>query len=61
MCYAVMAHVTDYDVWHQSEASVSVDMVVKTLHQNTEMAQQSIQMLANIATVILIIHNVNNN
>lgn len=45
MCYAVMAHVTDYDVWHQSEASVSVDMVVKTLHQNTEMAQQSIQQL----------------
>jgi 5'-methylthioadenosine phosphorylase len=42
ICYAVMAHVTDYDVWHQSEASVSVDMVVKTLHENTEIAQKSI-------------------
>jgi len=42
MCYAVMAHVTDYDVWHQSEASVSVEMVVKTLHENTEIAQKSI-------------------
>ncbi len=45
MCYAVMAHVTDYDVWHQSEASVSVDMVLKTLHDNTEVAQKSIHQL----------------
>jgi 5'-methylthioadenosine phosphorylase len=42
MCYAVMAHVTDYDVWHVSEEPVSVDMVVKTLHQNTEVAQNTI-------------------
>ncbi|KAF0111605.1 MAG: 5'-methylthioadenosine phosphorylase [Chloroflexi bacterium] len=42
MCYAVMAHVTDYDVWHQSEAAVSVDMVIKTLQKNTEIAQKSI-------------------
>ncbi len=42
MCYAVMAHVTDYDVWHVTEEPVSVDMVVKTLHQNTEIAQQTI-------------------
>jgi 5'-methylthioadenosine phosphorylase len=42
MCYAVMAHVTDYDVWHQSEAAVSVEMVIKTLHKNTEIAQKSI-------------------
>lgn len=45
MCYAVMAHVTDYDVWHLSEASVSVDMVLKTLHENTELAQKSILQL----------------
>ncbi len=42
MCYCVMAHVTDYDVWHVTEEPVSVDMVVKTLHQNTEVAQQTI-------------------
>lgn len=42
MCYAVMAHVTDYDVWHLSEASVSVEMVVNTLHKNTEVAQNTI-------------------
>jgi len=45
MCYAVMAHVTDYDVWHQTEESVSVDMVIKTLHENTEVAQKSISLL----------------
>ncbi|PKN98313.1 MAG: S-methyl-5'-thioadenosine phosphorylase [Chloroflexi bacterium HGW-Chloroflexi-4] len=45
ICYAVMAHVTDYDVWHQSEESVSVDMVIKTLHKNTEIAQKTITTL----------------
>ena len=45
MCYAVMAHVTDYDVWHQTEEVVSVDLVIKTLLQNTEVAQKSIQHL----------------
>jgi 5'-methylthioadenosine phosphorylase len=42
MCYAVMAHVTDYDVWHIAEESVNVDLVIKTLHKNTELAQQTI-------------------
>lgn len=45
MCYAVMAHVTDYDVWHQSEETVSVDMVIKTLHHNTDIAQKTITTL----------------
>jgi 5'-methylthioadenosine phosphorylase len=42
ICYAVMAHVTDYDVWHLSEESVNVDLVVKTLEQNTEVAQKTV-------------------
>lgn len=45
MCYAVMAHVTDYDVWRLHEESVNVDIVVKTLQKNTEVAQQTIQLL----------------
>jgi 5'-methylthioadenosine phosphorylase len=28
ICYTVMAHVTDYDVWHVSEEPVTVDKVV---------------------------------
>ncbi len=45
MCYAVMAHVTDYDVWHVSEEPVSVEMVVRTLNRNTEVAQEAIKIL----------------
>ena len=45
MCYTVMAHVTDYDVWHISEAPVSVEMVIKTLNKNTLAAQASISRL----------------
>ncbi len=45
MCYAVMAHVTDYDVWHISEETVTVEMVVKILKSNTSLAQQAIKHL----------------
>jgi 5'-methylthioadenosine phosphorylase len=46
MCYAVMAHVTDYDVWHISEEPVTVEMVIEILHRNTEVARQAIKNLA---------------
>lgn len=46
LCYAVMAHVTDYDVWHVSEAPVTVEMVIQTLNKNTEIAQEAIRILA---------------
>jgi 5'-methylthioadenosine phosphorylase len=45
MCYAIMAHVTDYDVWHVSEEPVTVEMVIKTLNKNTEVAQESLRLL----------------
>lgn len=45
MCYAIMAHVTDYDVWHTSEEPVSVEIVVRTLLANTELAQHAIASL----------------
>ncbi len=45
MCYATMAHVTDYDVWHVTEGPVSVDMVLRTLNRNTTMAQNAIKQL----------------
>lgn len=46
MCYATMAHVTDYDVWHVSEAPVTVEMVIRTLNKNTETAQEALRLLA---------------
>ena len=45
IAYAVMAHVTDYDVWHQSAEPVSVEMVIRTLLQNTMIARQAIEHL----------------
>ncbi|MRR52818.1 MAG: S-methyl-5'-thioadenosine phosphorylase, partial [Rhodocyclaceae bacterium] len=45
LCYSIMAHVTDYDVWHVSEEPVSVDMVVRTLAKNTQVAQLAVQKL----------------
>jgi 5'-methylthioadenosine phosphorylase len=46
MCYATMAHVTDYDVWHVSEAPVTVEMVIQTLNKNTTIAQEAVRILA---------------
>ncbi|PWH17445.1 MAG: S-methyl-5'-thioadenosine phosphorylase [Anaerolineae bacterium] len=48
MCYAVMAHVTDYDVWHVSAEPVTVEMVIQTLNQNTQLAQEALRRLAQI-------------
>ena len=42
LCYACMAHVTDYDVWHVSEEAVTVEMVIRTLNANTATAQQAL-------------------
>lgn len=46
ICYATMAHVTDYDVWHVTEAPVTADMVIATLNRNTQLAQDAIRLLA---------------
>lgn len=45
IAYACMAHVTDYDVWHESEEPVTVEMVIKVLMQNTTLAQHTISHL----------------
>jgi 5'-methylthioadenosine phosphorylase len=42
IAYGVMAHVTDYDVWHESEGPVTVEMVIQTLQKNTQIAQDTI-------------------
>lgn len=43
MCYAVINHVTDYDVWHLSEEPVTVEMVIKK--SNTDIIQEAIRNL----------------
>jgi 5'-methylthioadenosine phosphorylase len=45
IAYAVMAHVTDYDVWHENEEPVTVEKVIKILQGNTAVAQAAISHL----------------
>ena len=42
MCYAAFAHVTDYDVWHVNEESVTVEMIIKVLKKNGQIANDSV-------------------
>ena len=51
ICYATMAHVTDYDVWHVSAEPVSVEMIIQTLNKNTQVAQEAIRNLAKSLSV----------
>lgn len=45
MCYAVMAHVTDYDVWHETEEPVTVEQVIRILGQNLEIARRALMLV----------------
>ena len=45
MCYAVMAHVTDYDVWHETEDAVNVEALLATLATNAVLAQDALKTL----------------
>jgi len=38
LCYAMLAMVTDYDVWHDAEEDVSVEVVMSNLQANAESA-----------------------
>ena len=39
LCYATIALVTDYDVWHEEEDPVTVEIVVARLHANARAAR----------------------
>ncbi|PKB78189.1 MAG: methylthioadenosine phosphorylase [SAR202 cluster bacterium Io17-Chloro-G9] len=43
MCYATMAWVTDYDCWHESEETVTVEMVVQNLQKNVATSIELLQ------------------
>lgn len=40
ICYATLAAVTDYDCWHPSHESVTVEMVIQNLRNNIENAKK---------------------
>ncbi len=39
MCYGTMALVTDYDVWKEDAEDVTIEAIVKILHENAELAR----------------------
>jgi len=45
ICYATMAHVTDYDVWHKEEESVTVQMLIDNLTANAALSKRTIAAL----------------
>jgi 5'-methylthioadenosine phosphorylase len=46
MCYASIAHITDYDVWHSREEDVTVEKVLQIIAQNTDHVKNALQDLA---------------
>lgn len=40
--YASMAHITDYDSWHEEEEAVTSDMVIQTLVENIKVVQKAL-------------------
>ena len=40
ICYATMALVTDYDCWHETAESVSVETIIDYLRRNASMARK---------------------
>lgn len=45
LCYQSMAMVTDYDCWHESEAPVTVEMILGHLMANTALAKEILKVL----------------
>jgi 5'-methylthioadenosine phosphorylase len=43
ICYATMALVTDYDVWHEAEGDVTVEKVIAILHKNVATAKDIVR------------------
>jgi len=43
LCYATLALSTDYDCWHETEESVTVEMIIETLKKNVATAKAIIK------------------
>jgi 5'-methylthioadenosine phosphorylase len=46
LCYACLAMVTDYDVWHEQDGPVTVEAVLANLHAMTDAVQTIVTALA---------------
>lgn len=52
MHYAILACITDYDVWHETAEAVTVEMVVANLQRNVANAQRVIREIARAAATL---------
>ena len=50
ICYATMAHITDYDVWHETEEAVNVQMLIENLMSNAALTKLAIARLVPLLT-----------
>jgi len=46
ICYVTVAMVTDYDCWHETHGAVTVDAILKVLHDNAENARRLVAAIA---------------
>jgi 5'-methylthioadenosine phosphorylase len=44
ICYATLACVTDYDCWHESHETVTIDMVISNLKRNVDNAKKILRL-----------------
>ncbi len=56
LCYATLAMVTDYDVWHPTHDSVTSDMVAQTLRENIDTAHSVVANVSARVTSIGVCH-----
>ncbi|MBM3943977.1 MAG: S-methyl-5'-thioadenosine phosphorylase [SAR202 cluster bacterium] len=48
ICYTTLAFVTDYDCWHESEESVTVELVIANLRKNVETSRRILRDLVSL-------------
>ena len=44
ICYAIIACATDYDVWHETEEEVRVEVILETMHRQEELCKRIIKL-----------------
>jgi 5'-methylthioadenosine phosphorylase len=46
ICYASIACITDYDSWHETNETVTIEAILKTMHNNIDLAKKTVRLAA---------------
>jgi 5'-methylthioadenosine phosphorylase len=49
ICYASLAHITDYDVWNEKAATATVESVLRQLQANTHLVTEAVRRIVPLA------------